>query len=134
MTDQSVTEGISVNVQPRFSLARSAPEEGRFVFTYRIRMENHGDEMAQLLFRSWLIHDSIGEDTEVEGEGVVGEQPLLTPGRTHEYRSFCVLQSPVGYMEGHYTFERPDGSRFKVPVPRFGLEAFLPTDDGGEVH
>ena len=62
-----------------------------------------------------------GDDTEVDGEGVVGEQPHLNPGDSHEYRSYCVLRSPVGYMEGYYTFGRPDGSQFRVEVPRFAL-------------
>jgi ApaG protein len=61
----------------------------------------------------------------VDGEGVIGQQPLLAPGDSHEYSSYCVLRSPVGYMEGHYTFSRPDGSRFRVDVPRFELSGPL---------
>ena len=76
----------------------------------------------------------MGDDSEVNGEGVVGQQPVLEPGDAHEYKSYCVLKSPVGYMEGHYTFERPDGSRFKVWVPRFSLAAFLPGPDEAEMH
>ena len=62
----------------------------------------------------------------MDGEGVVGEQPLLGPGESHSYSSFCVLRSPRGYMEGHYTFQRPDGRRFRVPVPRFHFEGPFP--------
>lgn len=123
---ESQTDGIRVTVRPRFSLAQSDPGEGEFVFSYHITMENLGEEAAQLLFRHWHIHDSGGEDQEVDGEGVVGQQPTITPGQTHEYQSFCVLTSPVGFMEGHYTFVRPDGSRFRVAIPRFQLEAPLP--------
>ena len=115
------TEGIVVRVHPRFSLARSEPDEGRFVFSYRIDLENQGPEPGQLLFRHWLIHDAVGDDTEVDGEGVVGEQPCLRPGESHTYRSFCVLSGPFGSMRGHYTFERNDGRRFKVEVPEFPL-------------
>jgi ApaG protein len=121
MRYEQSTDGIRVCVQPRFSLADSAPEDGTFVFSYEIEMENQGDDSAQLLFRHWLIHDAAGDDTEVDGEGVVGQQPHLQPGDSHEYRSYCVLRSPVGYMEGYYTFVRPNGSQFRVEVPRFAL-------------
>ena len=130
------TEGIRVRVEPVYSLAESDPAEDTFVFTYRIELQNQGPAAARLLFRHWLIHDSAGEDTEVEGEGVVGQQPSLEPGDAHRYRSYCVLRSPVGYMEGYYTFERPDGQRFQVAVPRFALTApvrGLSDDDDGEV-
>ena len=126
---ESLTDGIRVTVRPLFSLAQSALADGAFVFSYQIRMENLGEQAAQLLFRHWRIHDAGGEDQEVDGEGVVGEQPLLTPGQAHEYQSFCVLSSPVGFMEGYYTFVRPDGSRFRVAIPRFQLEAPLPHRD-----
>jgi len=115
------TDGIRVRVLPRFSLADSTPADGTFVFSYQIEMENKGDHAVQLLFRHWLIHDAAGDDMEVDGEGVIGEQPLLNPGESHEYRSYCVLRSPVGYMEGYYTFARLDGERFRVEVPRFNL-------------
>ncbi len=131
MRYEQSTEGIRVRVEPTYSLAESDPSDDTFVFTYRIEMQNDGDVPARLLFRHWLIHDSVGEDTEVEGEGVVGQQPALAPGGAHRYRSFCVLRSPAGYMEGYYTFERPDGERFRVTVPRFALTAPVrsPSDD-----
>jgi ApaG protein len=123
------TEGILVRVTPGFSLAQSEPDEGRFVFSYRIRLENQGTESGKLLFRYWYIHDANGENTEVDGEGVIGQQPCLEPGEVHSYRSFCVLGSPSGYMRGHYTFQRADGRRFKVKIPRFNLEGPLPSLD-----
>ena len=138
------TEGIKVSVEPTFSLADSDPFDGHYVFSYDIAMENMGTIPAQLLFRHWRIHDATGEDTEVDGEGVVGEQPSLEPGASHKYRSFCVLRSPAGYMEGHYTFERPDGERFQVEIPRFHFTApFMPpplvpqpldSEDPGEMN
>jgi ApaG protein len=129
MRYEKETQGIVVRVKPHFSLADSDPFDGTFVFSYHIRMANESDEPAQLLFRHWRIHDSAGDDAEVDGEGVVGEQPFLLPGDTHEYKSYCVLRSPVGYMEGFYTFSRPDGELFKVEVPRFHLNGplVLPT-------
>lgn len=125
MRYEKSTEGIRVEVSPRFSLADSDPEEGTFVFSYTINMANEGEATAKLLFRHWHIHDAAGDDSLVDGEGVVGEQPVLAPGETHEYRSYCVLRSPVGFMEGHYTFVREDGVEFKVEVPRFHLNGPL---------
>jgi ApaG protein len=80
---------------------------------------------AQLLTRRWLIHDSVGEgvDTEVIGEGVVGEQPTIAPGAVHEYQSFCILKSGEGWMEGHYGLLRQDGTAFEAAIPRFTLSA-----------
>jgi ApaG protein len=86
---------------------------------YRIRIENLADFTAQLRWRHWFIHDSGGDDSEVEGEGVVGETPTLAPGDVHEYQSFCVLRGAGGSMHGHYVFHRSDGSTLKVQVPHF---------------
>lgn len=131
---EKATEGIRVRVEPYFSLAESSPAEGTFVFAYDVEVANEGDVAAQLLFRHWRIHDAAGEDTEVDGEGVVGLQPNLDPGESHRYQSFCVLRSPSGYMEGYYTFERADGGRFRVDVPRFLFTAPMLThpDEGDE--
>lgn len=120
---ERTTDGIHVRVQPRYSLSDSSPEDQEWVFSYRVEVENRGVEDAKLLFRYWRIHDSAGDETEVDGEGVVGQQPRISVGGAHDYTSFCVLRSPVGWMEGYYTFERPDGSRFRVTVPRFDLMA-----------
>jgi ApaG protein len=117
------THGVRVTVRPRFLADQSLPTAGRFVFAYLVRIENVGARAVQLLSRRWLIHDDVGEDLEVAGDGVVGEQPSLPPGTVHEYSSFCVLKSPSGYMEGHYTFVRDDGSRFRAQIPRFTLDA-----------
>jgi ApaG protein len=129
MRYEKATEGIRVWVQPRFSLADSDPSEGTFVFSYQVGMANEGEQAAQLLFRHWRIHDSATGDSIVDGEGVIGEQPFLAPGESHEYRSYCVLRSPAGYMEGYYTFVRPDGHEFRVEIPRFDLNGplVLPT-------
>jgi ApaG protein len=123
MEYESTTQGIRILVHPSFSLPYSAPGDGKFVFTYRVKMENQSEEFAQLLFRHWRIHDSQGDDSEVDGEGVLGQQPTLAPGKSHEYESFCELSSPWGFMEGYYTFLRPTGEEFRVSVPRFDLRA-----------
>jgi len=129
MRYEKATEGIRVWVRPRYSLAESDPAEGNFVFSYQVGLANEGAQAAQLLFRHWRIHDSAAGDSHVDGEGVIGQQPVLAPGESHEYSSYCVLKSPVGFMEGYYTFARPDGSRFRVDVPRFQLSGplVLPT-------
>jgi ApaG protein len=108
-------------VRPAYLPEHSRPAQRQYVFAYFVRIENVGAQAAQLRSRRWLIHDSIGEDSEVTGDGVVGEQPLIAPGTVHEYRSFCVLKSPSGYMEGEYYFERADGSTFAAAIPRFVL-------------
>lgn len=132
MRFESANDGIRVAVRSRYSLADSEPSEGTFVFAYRVRLDNEGSEPAQLLYRHWQIHDAVGEDREVDGEGVIGQQPLLLPGGRHQYSSYCVLRSPLGHMEGYYTFVRPDGTRFRVGVPRFSLEAPLFPRDGDD--
>lgn len=116
-----ITEGIRITARPSYLSDQSDPWQRRYVFTYRIRLENVGDTPAQLVWRHWYIHDSVAGKSEVEGEGVVGKKPLLTPGQVHEYESFCVLQSPQGHMEGYYEFRRPDGSSFQAAIPRFQL-------------
>ncbi len=118
-----MTDGIRVTVRPVYLPEQSIPEQKQFVFAYYVRIENVGTQSSQLLSRRWRIHDSIGEDTEVAGDGVVGEQPLLVPGGVHEYQSFCVLKSANGYMEGEYRFVRADSTRFDAAIPRFMLAA-----------
>ena len=116
-----ITDGIRVTVQPVYLPQHSSPATPRYVFAYHIRIENVGNRAAQLIWRHWYIHDPVAGDSEVEGEGVVGEQPVIAPGRVHEYRSFCVLKSESGWMEGEYRFVRADGSRFDAVIPRFLL-------------
>ena len=125
-----VTEGVRIIARPRFIADQSRPALGHYVFGYRIRLENVGNRPARLLSRRWLIHDAVGEDTEIEGEGVVGEQPLLAPGGVYEYQSFCVLKASRGWMEGSYRFERPDGDTFDAAIPRFELDADEATKTG----
>jgi ApaG protein len=119
-----ITDGIRVTAQPFFIPERSLPEEDRYVFAYRIRIENVGEHAARLVWRHWYIHDPVAGSSEVEGEGVVGETPLIAPGAVHEYQSFCVLEAPEGSMEGYYEFVRSDGTRFRADIPRFLLRTY----------
>jgi ApaG protein len=121
---QAVTHGIRVRVTPVYAPEHSDPGEPRYVFIYHIRIENLSEHTAQLLRRHWHIEDPVGGDSEVAGEGVVGETPVLAPGEVHEYQSYCVLRGPTGAMRGSYTFRRTaDGAALEVAVPRFDLRA-----------
>ena len=121
-----LTDGIRITVRPRYVAEESRPARRRFVFIYAVRIENVGTTPARLVSRRWRIHDSIGLDTTVEGEGVLGQQPLIPPGGVHEYESFCELRSSAGHMEGEYRFVGPDGAGFDAAIPRFALEAAHP--------
>ena len=100
---------------------QSAPEEGRYVFAYTIHIRNEGNVPARLLGRRWLITDGNGKVQEVEGEGVVGEQPWLRPGEGFEYTSGAVLETDIGTMRGSYDILADDGTRFAAPIPAFTL-------------
>ena len=125
-----ITDGIRITVRPSYLPGQSRPSLGHFVFAYSVRIENVGAEPAKLLTRLWRIHDSVGlgEDHEVKGDGVVGEQPRVEPNRVHEYQSYCILKSPNGHMEGHYEFVRDSGVRFLAFIPRFELDAAAEAD------
>lgn len=115
----AVTEGIRVNVRSEFRPDRS--EGGRFLFTYTVRVTNEGELTAQLLTRHWIIVDASGERHDVVGDGVVGKQPLLEPGDSFEYTSFCVLDTPHGSMHGTYGMRRADGTSFNARIAAFPL-------------
>ena len=118
----ATTQGIRVTVTPFFVPSQSDPGAGRYVFAYNVRVENLGGDAAQLVWRHWFIHDPVAGDSEVEGEGVVGEQPVIPPEGEHEYQSFCVLAGPRGHMEGYYEFASAGGP-FRATIPRFTLDA-----------
>jgi len=119
----AVTHGIRITVRPSFAPEHSDPRAQRYAFVYRIRIENTGRVTAQLRWRHWYIHDPVGGDSEVQGEGVVGEMPTLERGQVHEYQSFCILQGPTGAMHGYYVFLLEDGSEIRVAIPRFEFRA-----------
>ena len=117
----ALTNGIRVTVRPQYAPEHSDPVVPRHVFVYHIRIENVGERTAQLVWRHWFISDGAAGKSEVEGEGVIGEQPVLAPGDVHEYESFCVLEGERGSMEGYYDFKRTDGEKVRVTIPWFEL-------------
>ncbi len=112
---------IDIDVATRFVDDQSAPEEGRYVFAYTIRIHNRGVVAARLLGRHWVITDANGNVKEVEGAGVVGEQPWLQPGEDFEYTSGAVLETDIGTMQGRYEMIADDGTLFDAPIPQFTL-------------
>lgn len=117
----SVTNGIKVEVESRFIPERSSTQEQQYFFAYRVKISNEGDGTAQLVSRHWIITNADGEEQEVRGPGVVGEQPVLKPGDTFEYTSFCPLTTAVGTMHGSYTMVTPDGATFEAAIAPFTL-------------
>ncbi|GGN42726.1 MAG: Co2+/Mg2+ efflux protein ApaG [Novosphingobium sp.] len=117
------TDGLTVRVAANFLPEQSRIEAGKWFWVYHVRIENETPHTLQLMTRHWRITDGNGEVSVVEGEGVVGEQPVLAPGASHDYVSGCPLSTPQGSMEGHYTFRRSNGTEFKALIPFFPLAA-----------
>lgn len=117
----ATTAGITVRVVANYMAEQSLTDDDRWFWVYHIRIENHRDDTVQLLTRHWRIVDGLGSVNLVDGEGVVGEKPILAPGQTHDYVSGCELMTSTGAMEGYYTFELADGSLFDVQIPHFTL-------------
>lgn len=119
----ATTDEITIRVKPVYLEAQSDFMERKFVFAYFIRIENHGKDAVQLLRRHWFINHDGGRVEEVEGEGVVGKQPVIKPDGFHEYNSFCVLDTFEGTMEGTYLMQRSNGEYFRAAIPKFVLRA-----------
>ncbi|RKE45793.1 MULTISPECIES: Co2+/Mg2+ efflux protein ApaG [unclassified Sphingomonas] len=119
----ATTDGVTVRVSVSYLPEQSEPERGRWFWAYHIRLENEGTETVQLLTRHWVITDGRGARHSVEGEGVVGEQPVIEPGASFDYVSGCPLATPSGGMQGSYQMVREDGAVFAVEIPRFSLFA-----------
>ncbi|MGE0042936.1 MAG: Co2+/Mg2+ efflux protein ApaG [Vicinamibacterales bacterium] len=117
----ATTQGIRVQVESLFLPDRSSPREQQFLFAYHVTVSNVGDEPAQLLSRHWIITNADGEVQEVKGPGVVGEQPVLEPGASFDYTSFCPLTTSVGTMHGTYTMGRAGGETFEAVIAPFTL-------------
>ena len=116
----AVTQGIRVQVTSRYLQEQSQPGK-KWVFMYTVRISNEGEAPAQLISRHWIITDAHGHEEHVRGEGVIGKQPLIQPGETHEYSSFCPLDTPHGAMRGSYRMVRGDGQAFDAEVAPFAL-------------
>lgn len=119
-----ITNDIKVSVEAFYHGEHSRPAKARYVFSYRVTIENLGIEAVQLLRRHWYIFDSVGITREVEGEGVIGQQPIILPGETHQYTSWCPLLTSLGKMHGTFLMQRQsDGFIFEADIPEFRLMA-----------
>ncbi|GME37522.1 Co2+/Mg2+ efflux protein ApaG [Pantoea agglomerans] len=117
----SETARVSVHVQSQYVASQSLPDDDRYVFAYTITIRNLGRSSVQLLGRYWLITNGNGRETEVQGEGVVGEQPFIAPGNEFQYTSGAVIETPMGTMQGHYVMVDEQGDTFHVEIPVFRL-------------
>jgi ApaG protein len=120
-TSDTTTRGIRIEVQSTYMPERSAPSDGQYLFEYHVRVSNVGTETAQLISREWIITNADGEVERVKGPGVVGEKPVLTPGTSFEYRSFCPLKTSVGSMQGSYQMVTANGDQFDAMISPFTL-------------
>jgi ApaG protein len=118
---EATTREIRVEVLSRYSPENSGP--GEWVFEYTIRITNQGEDTVQLLTRHWIITDALERTREVQGPGVVGKQPVLAPGESFEYSSWCPLKTPTGMMHGTYQMANPNGSIFDIEIAPFALRA-----------
>ena len=119
-----ITKGIKISVVSKYQASQSRPVHNQYVFAYQITIENQSNHTVQLLRRHWYIFDASGMRREVEGDGVIGKQPILHPGESHQYTSWCPLFSGMGKMHGTYLMESQlDQSRFEVLVPEFQMIA-----------
>lgn len=120
---QQRTRSIHISVEPFYVDDQSSPASNRFVFGYRVKIDNQGSEAVQLMSRFWQITDALGRTVEVEGAGVVGEQPLIAPGDHFEYTSGTPLATPSGVMIGRYQMITESGESFDAAIPAFSLDA-----------
>jgi ApaG protein len=124
MATTTITDGVRVSVETQYQPEYSNPANEHFMFAYKIYIENLSDYTVQLMRRHWHIFDSNGTRREVEGEGVVGQQPVIEPGESHEYISGCNLKTDMGSMKGEYQMLRlMDNALFDVQIPEFYLIA-----------
>jgi len=119
----AITHGVTVRVAVSYLPEQSRVAAGKWFWVYHIRIENGSDQPLQLVTRHWRITDGNGHVSFVDGEGVVGEQPRLGPGQSHDYVSGCPLGTPTGSMEGHYAMRADDGALVDVAIPFFPLAA-----------
>ena len=119
----TTTRNIQVNVEPLYLEEESIPEDDHFVWAYKVTIQNQGNESVKLLNRYWKITDALGRVKEVNGSGVVGEQPVIEPGDSYEYMSGAPLPTPSGLMLGKYEMVNDQGESFNVDIPPFSLDS-----------
>ena len=112
---------FEITVSPEYMDELSSPDEAQFVFAYHITIRNIGSKSARLMRRYWRITDGNAKVEEIQGDGVIGEQPTIESGSEHAYSSFCVLNTPLGCMQGRYQMLGEDGERFNADIPVFTL-------------
>lgn len=122
LSSEAITNNVRVEVESHFASEHSQPFQGQWFFHYTVRITNEGEETVQLLSRHWIIVDAYGKTKEVEGSGVVGEQPVLIPGESFQYTSGCPLSTPNGVMRGTYQMVTEDGDHFDVEIAPFALQ------------
>ena len=120
---EAVTRQVRVEVLSRHSAENSRPLHDEWVFQYTVRITNQGAETVQLVSRHWIITDALEHTEEVKGPGVVGQQPVLEPGESFKYSSWCPLKTPTGLMRGTYQMVRADGGKFDIEIAPFALSA-----------
>jgi ApaG protein len=120
---EAVTNNIRVEVLSRYSPENSRARQSQWVFQYTVRITNQGRETVQLISRHWIITDALDHVEEVKGPGVVGEQPVLAPGESFKYSSWCPLETPTGMMRGTYQMVRTGGGEFDIEIAPFALRA-----------
>lgn len=118
---EATTRGIRIRVESTYVPEHSEPEQNQWIFVYRVEISNEGTQTAQLISRHWVITDAHGHVEEVKGPGVVGKQPIIAPGESFEYTSFCPLPTPFGTMHGTYQMVTPDGDGFDAEIAPFSL-------------
>src|SRR5262245_48823649 len=121
MSPEQTTQHISVTVEPTYQPQQSRPDESYYFWTYTVTLKNLGEETVQLVSRHWIITDEHQHVEEVQGEGVVGQQPVLEPGESFVYTSACPLSTPSGSMHGTYQMVTEEGEPFDVAIPHFEL-------------
>ncbi len=118
------TNEIKVSVKPHYQASFSKPAEEQYIFSYLIIIENLGDAPVQLLRRYWIITDGMGMARDIEGEGVVGETPVIESGQSYSYSSWCPLHTPLGTMEGTYKMKNLNTKKhFSIAIPKFKLQS-----------
>jgi len=120
---EATTRGIRIRIEPRYLEEQSSPDERHFVWSYAVEISNDGDEAVQLKSRIWRITDALGRTEEVRGPGVVGQTPVIAPGKSFHYTSGCPLKTPQGIMVGSYQMTDAAGKLFDVAIPAFSLDS-----------
>lgn len=117
-----ITNGIRISVESFYQPAHSEPQRQRYLHVYNVRIENRNEFEVKLISRRWIITESNGTSKLVEGEGVIGKQPDISPGSFHAYSSYCILSTEIGKMSGTYSMVRTDtGEELEVTIPPFVL-------------